>query len=446
MVACGGKARILARLSSDFSKGAGCEWIFSDFFHVHRWLFPSYNIATMQIGSFGPCIDLLVPDNRKRYGTGEAPLEASLKQDSALKSGLWSAALMLSVMVVCLFTMVTPATAEQVEGLFEVELEALNKSESELKRVAGNGLEQVLVKVTGQSKVRGLSRVDSAISDPMPFIQQYRYGRVEVDGEERLILKLAYTEARVKKLALDAGLPLWSSNRPPVLVWLVTDEGGERRFATRASHPELYKDLKQEAKRRGLILEWPLYDLQDELQLSPRDLWRLDVRLAEQATQRYDADSLLIGRLSALSDGRWLGDWLYRNSNSHRRVDAEGREGQGLSADAIDMVADSLSEQYAISANEAESGRAFLHISGIVDLDDYAQTISYLENVAGVEHANVHWLENENMLVELVLNARLSKVRQYFVLDKRMQEDDSPIRGRDRPQEYAVDAYYRWGS
>ena len=317
---------------------------------------------------------------------------------------------------------VMPVAAEQVEGLFEVELEALNKSERELNRLAGKGLEQVLVKVTGQSKVRGLPEVDAAISEHMPLIQQYRYGRIEVEDEERLLLKLAYTEAQVKKLALKAGLPLWSANRPPVLVWLVTDEGGERRFATRASHPELYLDLNNEAKRRGLILDWPLYDLQDELQLSPRDLWRLDVRLAEQATQRYDADSLLIGRL-------WLGDWLYRNSNRHRRVDSEGRERQGLSADAIDMVANTLAEQYAISASEAESERAFLHISGIEDLDDYAETVSYLENVAGVEHANVHWLENENMLVELVLKARLSKVRQYFVLDKRMREDDSPIRG-----------------
>ena len=388
-------------------------------------------------------------------------MEASLKQALALNGALIKAVLapmrvvtgmgsttarLCAWAVFSMVMLVTPAGAEEVEGLFEVELEALNKSESELKRVAGNGLERVLVKVTGQSKVRGLSKIDAAISNPMPLIQQYRYGRIEVDEEEKLILKLSYTEALVKKLALEAGLPLWSSNRPPVLVWLVTDEGGERRFATRASHPELYKDLQQEAKRRGLILEWPLYDLQDELQLSPRDLWRLDVRLAEQATQRYDADSLLIGRLSALSDGRWLGDWLYRNSNSHRRVDAEGREGQGLSADAIDMVADSLAEQYAISASEAESGRAFLHISGIEDLDDYAQTVSYLENVAGVEHANVHWLKGENMLIELVLNARLSKVRQYFVLDKRLSEDDSPIRGRDRPQEYAVDAYYRWGS
>lgn len=388
-------------------------------------------------------------------------MEASLKQARIGGSALMSAApklkrrlaargaarcLAIVASIAVLIAAAWPAHAEQVEGLFEVELEALNKSEHELTRVAGNGLEQVLIKVTGQSKVRGLPAVDAAISDPKPLIQQYRYGRVELDGNEKLMLKLAFSETQVKQLALNAGLPLWSSNRPPVLVWLVTDEDGERRFATRASHPEIYRDLMDQAARRGLILEWPLYDLEDELQLSPRDLWRLDVRLAEQAGQRYDADSLLIGRLSRLSGGRWLGDWLYRNNNRHRRVDAEGREGQGLSADAIDVVADTLAEQYAISASEAQSGRAFLHISGIEDLDDYADTIRYLENVAGVEHANVHWLENDNMVVELILNAQLSKVRQYFVLDKRMKEDDSPIRGRDRPQEYAVDAYYRWGS
>ncbi|MBN51200.1 MAG: hypothetical protein CMN85_16835 [Spongiibacteraceae bacterium] len=77
---------------------------------------------------------------------------------------------------------------------------------------------------------------------------------------------------------------------------------------------------------------------------------------------------------------------------------------------------------------------------------DYARIVTYLESVAVIEHANPVWVSGSQMVVLLHLQGDMDKARQFFLLDKKILEDDNPgiaFAESQIPMEQ-VHSYYRW--
>ncbi len=324
--------------------------------------------------------------------------------------------------------------AEQVDGLYDIAVPVASQSSQELRRATREGLSTVFVRVSGDAGLAQQSAIKAALKKATQYTRQFRYetrpGLVwQADKTEdkpdqpteQLYAVIEFEPKLVDATLRAAGLPLWSSNRPTVLLWLVVAEGNKRRFANAETDADIIQAITINAQRRGLAIKLPTLDLEDMVAVSTSQLWQLNHPKANAAAERYQADTVLFGRVSLLTNGEWLGSWQYNYAEQRQSFDAEAMAANDYIAVAIDQVAQLLAQQYAIApVNIADNG-VLLRLSGIDDFINYARAINYLESVAAVRHANVLSVEGDEIIVRLVADGLLTQLEQSFALDKKIQ-------------------------
>ncbi|MEX1668191.1 DUF2066 domain-containing protein [Zhongshania guokunii] len=331
-----------------------------------------------------------------------------------------------------------------VANLYDEQLVVESQSREVLKAAAAEALERVFVRVSGRRDVGGSPSLAAALAQPEPFITQYRYQRSKDDeGADVLQLSLSFSPRQVNSELESAGLPVWSANRPAVLVWLLADTADGRQFVGTDSKAELLRDLRDVAQRRGLVLQLPLFDLADSTNLSSDELWQMSVDDVRAASMRYSAPFVLMGRASQFSTGQWVASWAVLQGDDVVRLDSEGLDGRDLLAVPVDALANLQASKYSVVAGAgSSSANSLIYISGVKDFAAYADMVTYLEGLAVVQHANTVWLSSNELILELVLNGDMEKVKRFLSLDGRLLEESPGMMQAKAPQ--AVAAYYRW--
>ena len=334
--------------------------------------------------------------------------------------------------------------ADIVDDLYDVRLPVADQSRDARKTVAAQGLEQVLIRVSGNRNPAESPAIVEVLASPEPFLTRFRYQRQETeDGDSELWLDMAFSPRQVNSALQSAGLPVWSANRPPVLLWLLVDTEEGRQFVGSDAAVDIAQQLRDEVRRRGLALQLPLFDLVDASNLSSDALWTLSVDQVREASQRYGSPFVLMGRATRLSSGQWLASWVLLDGDSNQRFDSEGDDASFL-ATAIDRVADLQARRYAVqTSGAAVDGRGTLvHIDGLKSFADYAQMVTYLESLAVIKHANAAWMSGDELVLDLVLNGDMEKVQRFLQLDGRLRERSLDERMSNAP--LPVAGYYRW--
>lgn len=274
------------------------------------------------------------------------------------------------------------AQAAHVDGLYTANVELADSSSSARARAFSAALAEVLVKVTGQENLP--AEQAARFSNAGAFIQQYRMlenGQISVTFDQLVLRR-----------ELDAAeLPVWSAERPAIVVWLAVDEGGGRRsvlgaagglFGNNVAIADSYRQaLYESADKRGLPLILPLMDGEDLVQVSFADVWGGfgDIMLA--ASARYSANVVLIGRL------RLSGAKVPKVRWSMFVAGTEGAEWVGELGDGPRVAADMLGQQLATFAAAADA--ITVTVRGINTLDDYARVLDYLRGLSIVERVHV---------------------------------------------------------
>ena len=346
-------------------------------------------------------------------------------------------------LMVLLIASLVPAlvVAEQVDGLYHDRQLVESQSQRDLLKATSAGLRTVLIRVSGHSSVTDNAGVKSAIRKPKPFLNQYSYERIRdpESGQERLFVTLDFEQNLVDDLLRREGLPLWPSNRPTILVWVVMDDSEGRRFIGVDNSPVLMAELKAQAERRGLAIKLPLLDLEDNIAIRPDDLWELNRWSAKSAAERYNPDSLLIGRVSRLSNGLLMGNWLFDADGAALRFEGSMADEQQYMAAIVDQIADQLSEQYAIVPVKIAVDGVVIRISGIHGFEEYTRALQYLEGLAAVRHAVPMTVDGDEMLVRLLADGQLEQLQRAFMLDGRLHPA-APLAGETR----AIALHYHW--
>ncbi len=143
---------------------------------------------------------------------------------------------------------------------------------SETRNAALSGLlAEVLVRVSGNAGIAGQPAARELIGMAPSLVQQYRYRSADRDGETVRYLWARFDQPVVDRLMRERNLPVWAS-RPRVLLWIATERGGQRSLLNLDNEAEARVALQAQAQRRGLPLQLPLLDLEDQAQLTPADV------------------------------------------------------------------------------------------------------------------------------------------------------------------------------
>ncbi len=305
-----------------------------------------------------------------------------------------------------------PAQALVLDNLYRVERVVVGQGPDAMRGVAAEALREVLVRVSGSRGVLRDAAVRAALARADSFIIQYGYGeqRYTEEGNLGQLLRLDFDQRAVAELLRASGLPIWSAQRPAVLVWLALDGSNGLEFVSLDTTPALVQELTQAFASRGVPVIFPLFDLQDEMLVAPSDVVQFDESRLLPAAQRYAAPALLFGRILQLSSGELVGDWIYRQHSAELSLSGEAVDLAGLFERAVDRIAATLAAEYAITPHRYFEDGLLLYVEGVDGFEEYAHLVQSLEAIEAVTHANIDRVDGNSVYLRLVAEGSLQQL------------------------------------
>jgi len=322
--------------------------------------------------------------------------------------------------------------AAPVPWLYDVDVDIADRSADVRAAAAREGLATVLTRLSGLANLPDSPVLDAALSSPDRYTLQFGYGEREREGERIPLMRFRFSDAAVLRLVTDAALPLWSSNRPTLMVWVTVEQDGARDIVGADGGNPLAEALLARARFRGLPLVLPLMDLDDQLDVSPGAVWGNVTPVLRGASVRYGADDLLIGRADVAPSGRWHAEWRYGaavNDEASFAAREESFTVEGASAEeiadaAVDHVVDALVTRFAVAAGD--EGELRLEISGVTDLAQYAGVLRYLQSLEFVSDVRVVEVDRERVALVLATRTPWDRFSDLLALDGRLVPDPAP--------------------
>ncbi|NVK42873.1 MAG: DUF2066 domain-containing protein [Oceanospirillaceae bacterium] len=323
-----------------------------------------------------------------------------------------------------------------VSGLYSAELDVAQVNAEPTPEQTRDGLAQVLVKLSGRRDIASRPGYPEIMAQAPMLLSQYRF-RPQEDGAR---LELVFDAPTLDRLLDEAGIRGPGTQRPAVLLWLALDDGGRLDFAP-PGHPALVA-LEREARMRGLPLQQPLLDLQDQVALPPESLWNLPEAEARDASRRYRPDAILMGRI-AVTGGGWSSEFRLLSDDASERLAPTGELAAQMTA-----VADGTADRLLLGGAPRQSFSyrprgLVLDVEGVDSQAVYLQLVSLLRKTEGVSSVFPERFSQGRLQLRLQLDGSVARLQEMLRLESRLQE--VPQVGGARPGETGL-LHYRWNS
>jgi hypothetical protein len=167
--------------------------------------------------------------------------------------------------------------------------------------------------------------------------------------------------------------------------------------------------LSTVAAQRGLPLVWPQANSQDGLQPGISDGSGPAALL--QVAAGYGANAVLLGRARGDGMGGYSVQWTLVSEDG-------GTETRGSLEDGIHFAADTFASIYAASGSSLDS--VALDVSGIGNLNAYATTLNYLENMTVVRSVAVEQVAGDTIHFRLAVRGDATQLKRALALDNKL--------------------------
>ena len=329
----------------------------------------------------------------------------------------------LFLLFVVLAVLPPPAPAARLADLYTAEVVVPGRAAADRQAALQDALTEVLLRLLGSTDLLQEPAVRKLAGQAQRYVEQYSYRRGQPespDAEPPLLLRVRFDGVALTRALRTAGLPVWGQERPDVLVWLAVDDGRRRYLLSEQSRAQAARALRQAARRRGLPLVLPLMDLEDRRQVKFADVWGGFLEPVQQASQRYRAQVLLIGRLHRTASGGWQGRWtLVQAGAGPQGWESRGATLQQSVAAGLGESAELLALRYAVRAGPSDADNSgLLRVSGVETLADYARVQKYLESLSPVEAAQLQRVEGDSAEFGLRLNGARRSLQQVIAIGR----------------------------
>lgn len=331
--------------------------------------------------------------------------------------------------------------------------------------VAGESIEQrgaairaafraVLVKLTGQREAADRADLEPLVEQAVDLVQEYRYRlepAADAAAEPQRRLWVRFDSAAVDQLLAQNGLSTWGPPRPRVLLWLGLEQSGDRRLSNLEGRPAAQEAVRRAAAARGLVVQLPLLDLQDQSRLTAVDLWQSNDQALLSASQRYAATGILSGRLVRLADDRWRAHWTLIDPAARHGFDGSPGTLVEVLDEGVQQSVDRLVAQSAPLQADAAVDRYRLRFLSVRTLADYADLIALLGRQQSIRRLAMRRAEGDALTIDVWLRGDARALDDALQIDGRLRRapvyQESP--GYDRAGQPALteidaDLVYRW--
>ncbi len=332
----------------------------------------------------------------------------------------------LTILVLAVFAFAAPAAlAVELSTLYtaQVALDEEQDNPLAMRAMAYEvALADVLLRVSGPELSADPEMIALLFPDPPSYVVQYRPG-------DDNTLWVSFDGGAIERTLRQAGQTVWGSDRPLTLVWLAVDWGQGKREIIAANDPLRSRDearsidrnrlLRQRvldiAQRRGLPILFPLLDTEDLENLSFSDLWGGFDEQILLASERYDVNSILVGRIRPATHQR--NGWSYFFGSDERRWNGEPEL-------VVNLVADLLAEEFAISGS-APLEFVDLNVSGISSVEAYGAVENMLSNTSLIESYSINEVAGDRIHYRVEARGGMERLRRALRFNGLIEQNGS---------------------
>lgn len=308
---------------------------------------------------------------------------------------------------------VAAARAAEIGGLYEAQVPVTGQREAERQDAVHAAFQQVLVKVTGDRRVATQQRLQTLVQSPLKYVQQYLYRPLPPGfvpppappdaARPTQMLWVRFDAQAVDELLRQANEPLWERSRPTTLVWLAVEAPDGRYVVGSGTRFELRAELEAQALTRGIPVQFPLYDAEDQRRIGFADVWGGLEQEVRAASVRYEPEAILLGRASQEAAGRWSARWsLYQGDGVEHWQDSGQQRAEVLAA-GVDGAADRLAARFARALSADAALPVDLLVVGVERVEDYARAMKYLQSIDSVGELAVTQVDAAGVHFRLML-------------------------------------------
>lgn len=332
---------------------------------------------------------------------------------------------MLRILPLLLLLACTGAYATEVANLYTANVPVSSQSNQARNTALHDALAQVIVKVTGSRAAPDDPQVASIVGNAQHYLQAYRYERHVPRADEPVFgagaaptLDLwAQFDSRALDAALRAaGQPLWGSERPATLVWIAYQEGDQRQIVSTEAAGKVVAAVQEAADARGLPVIFPLMDVDDRSHLGFSDVWGGFVQPVVQASQRYQPNAILVGRIDATDLNNAASHWTLIVGGQPTSWDgANGTPVEAATA-AIQHLADVYASKFVIRTGAQTIPDLKIVVSGIDNLQAYGQVLKYLRSLSAIGVVEPTAVAGDSVTYTASARGSIADLRQTIAL------------------------------
>ncbi|CAH9018950.1 DUF2066 domain-containing protein [Candidatus Nitrosacidococcus sp. I8] len=294
--------------------------------------------------------------------------------------------------------------ASEIINLYEAEVPVRSKNLSTAEQINAEqqGLQDILLKVVGNRNLINRTYLNPILREAPNLVQQFRYS---ISDKNVPIFHVNFDHQGVKDLLVQNNLPIWGENRPALLLWIAIEDNRKRYLLT-SNQSSLFIDrLKEQADMRGIPITFPLWDLEDQKQLTFGDVWGNFTMPIQTASHRYPATVQIVGRILRQEGNNWEGRWSLYSIEETQSWSISG---------GIDQVLDNgLNKSVDIITSHLVSGSSTLQsivvqVSNVGSFTNYARLSSYFKTLSQVSKVQPIQLSQKNARFSLEIHGSIS--------------------------------------
>ena len=324
--------------------------------------------------------------------------------------------------------------AIKVPGLYEART-IVNSQSSEGRLAAIRAcLGMVLVKLTGTRDASTETALEPILDQAEKFVQQYRYHELQTEmpalsgsssaPQWRLVVK--FDEENLNSSLRALGIPVWDKERPSILVWLALERSNRRSFAETGSESELLALVREVAQRRGVSILFPLYDLHDQVQVQPADVWLGFHEPIMHASARYNADVVLTASVSSPVPGIWEGRWRsYGSDGLKYEWTTETDLLEVALEEGFDGFVDVLAYEFVRSGSYALVGDIEITVGAINTVEQFARLLDYLQSLSSISRVHVKEVRTGEVILALAAHGGEQAIVRTINLGRTLEPVES---------------------
>lgn len=333
--------------------------------------------------------------------------------------------------------------AAEITGLYQALVPVKTQQRAERLEVYPLALAQVVIKLSGNRMVPDLPEMEGAIRSARSWVQSYRYDDLpaenylglQEEGYQRMLV-VEFDDQAITQAMVEAGVPLWGRTRPEVLLWLVVEDRDARYLLAANASAEMESVLERYSTQRGLPLMLPLMDLEDQQRIGYADVWGNFQSSIFDASERYGANAILVGRLYRPFNGQWNARWTLYLEDDAQNWNEEGVAQDEVIGAGIEGAADRVAQRYAQVLMNDVAGNVALTVTNVNSLAGYAKAMKYLESLDVVSRVQVSKVYSDEVMFELEVRGDVKGLEQAIALGRTLRQVAGVQRMIESPQAY----------